>query len=542
MNKRSVFLALSCITIIMALLYWFAAPTMSDDVVYHFLFQKQELGDNYWQRPLERIQDLGDVIRSQVIHYEYVNGRSVIHFIAQVMLNLVPESVMKTLNIFMFLALIGSVAGYVSADKRFYCVNCTMTFGLLFLVISGFGSGFIWALGAFNYTWSLTITMLWLWMIRRLGHKKADWQLAILIPLSMLAGWTHEAITLPLSISFAAYLLMNSKKHGLQRATTYCMIAYGCGALMIIVSPALWTRTGLEGITLTQRLFYGCVNLAFGCRISWMLVLTLTIIFFRSRERCRQVIIEHRYMVLAWLAALGIVFSCGTTLERVPICADFLAMLIMLHIWQGERLLRHQKQIVALIISLSVAVAIPAVKLSYDNYSNYRYHVSQLRQKNSTLIKVRQLPKDKLSAIAKRYVTPTVEYGYYSVYMAFDEHDLNTKAVARLYGKERVVLLPEDVVDKMLNDRTAYIHHATDAHGDLIIQLLGSKQTVSHVSFVLGEEHIQHFYQRLFSYPDNKLNLDDFKYEVLNIHNRRYLVMTMPPKNIASGIEHINIE
>jgi len=539
MKKLSYVILLITITVIIGLLQLWSAPTMSDDILYRFIWQTE------WQSPLEPITSVGDVIKSQLVHYECINGRSILHFIGQVMINLIPEEEYKIINTLMFLLLIGSVVKYVSKEKVFYGIITALTFGLLFLVIKGFGTAFIWSMGSFNYTWSLLFTMAFLLLLRRLGKREISWSLVPLIPLSFLFGWTHEAIALPVSISIIAYIIIHRKDHLLHQTATYCMFAYCLGMSMILSSPALWWRTDLEGISLSQRLFYGCINIIFGIRISWILILSLLMIWFRKRQHFKDFISQHIYLLLAWLAAMGIVFVCGSTLDRVVICADFLAMLIVLQLWQGKWLLQYQTVIIALIITISIFTAIPAFKLSYQNYQNYRYHCQQLEQKDNYLIKVRQLPHNMslwMSMIIGRYITPTIEFNFHNCYMAFDKKDNNNRCAAYLYDKKEVVFLPEDVVDNIQNNPQAYLKYNTDEHHNLYIQQLKPGQKVNKVSFILSDEVPIHFYQRILTYPDYTYELDAFNYEVLDISNRKYLVMTIPPSNISRRIKQISIE
>lgn len=538
--KKVVYVSLLItITAIIGLLYLWSAPTLSDDILYRFVWQSDS------SSPLEPITSITDVFKSQLIHYEYVNGRSIMHFIGQILINLLPEYAYKAIDTLVFLLLIGCVVKYVSKEKASYGIITALTFAFLFLVIKGFGTGFLWSMGTVNYTWSLVFTMCFLLLLRRLGKQEISWSLVGLIPLSFLLGWAHEAIALPLSIAMIAYLIIHRKELLFHQTATYCMIAYCGGMLMIILTPALWSRTDLEGITLSQRLLYGCVNILFAIRISWILILSLLIVWRRNRQQFKSFIWQNGYMLLAWLAALGIIFVCGSTIERVAICADFLAMLIVLRLWQGKWLLRYQTILISCIIVVSIIIAIPAVKLSYDNYQNYRYHCQQLEQKDNHLIKVRQLPHDMslwMSKIASRYIFPTIEFSFYNCYMAFDQKDINNRCAAYLYHKQDVVFLPEDIVDNIQHHPQAYLKYDSDEHHNLYIQQLKPGQEVNKVTFVLGDEVPIHFYQRILTYPDYTYELDAFNYEVLDINNRKYLVMTIPPSNISRRIKHINIE
>lgn len=538
MKKLLTIISLTGITAIIGLLNWYATPTMSDDLMYRFVWQEQ------WQEPLELIQSIQDVIKSQMVHYEYTNGRSLIHGMAQMASILLPDSATKLLNTAMFLLLIYLITIYSAVRKENKMFIAVTAFGLLFLVISGFYTGFIWIMGAFNYLWVMTLTLCFLLLLRRMEHHPMNWKLMPLIPLSFLIGWTHEAIALPMSVSFIACLVIN-RKTVFQQAKSYCMIAYTFGIIMILFSPALWSRADIEGIPFIQRMTAGCINLLFGIRISWLLILTLIIILVKDKDIFYTTINRHKHILIAWITAIGIVFCCGTNIERVPIFADFIALLIVLDVWQSEKLMCFRTPSMVIICIACVLVAIPAIRLNYKNYQNYLYHQQQLITTDNRIIKVRQLPADLnkyMKLIAKRYVNPTIEFNFYNCYMAFDQHDLNNRAMAHLYHKDKLVFLPEDVINHIEHDSLAYQKMESDEHQNLYILQLNKQQTVKHVTFLLDKEAPLKFYQWFLSYPGNEYELDNFNYKVINIQNRNYLVMTIPTSNINRRIKQINIE
>lgn len=521
--------------ITIGLFFWYAVPTMSDDVMYRFKWQQE------WQLPFERIQSLHDVIESQIVHYQCVNGRSITHSIAQIMMNLVPDLVTKGINTLMFVLLIFLTARFTARNKESRFVVAVIVFAMIFMLFGGFYTAFIWM--PYTYLWALVMTMAFLLMLRWLNKRTMSWKMLPLIVLSFAAGWSHEAIALPLSIAFCCYLAVHWKTM-LRRADGYCMTAYILGMMMIITSPALWFRADIEGITLTQRLLHGCINMVSHTRISWLLLATLACILIKDRQQFIGTIKTYRYPLIAWMAAIGIVCACGTVIERVSVCADFIAMLIVLRIWQGEKLIRLQKKIVIVVTALTVCICLPAMQLNRENRDNFLYNHNQLLQNSSQLVKIRQLPAQMpllTQLIRDRYVCPTVEYNFYNCYMAFDRNDTNNMAVAQLYGKPSVVMLPEDVIDRINSDSTAYMHYEADEHNDLFIQQVGQLDSVSSVTFLLNDETDISFYQKLLSYKGYEYELDPFKYELLDISNRRYLVMTIPPSNIRRRIKDISI-
>ena len=538
MKKTLIYIEMLMIAVIIGLLNWWSAPTMSDDIMYRFVCQKD------WTQPFERIQSVADVIRSQILHYSCINGRSITHGTAQVMLNLVPDKLTKIINTGLFLLFIWLTTCYVAKKKENRPVIMMLVFGSIFLAFNGFYTGFIWFLGACTYLLALTFTIIFLLILKRFEKEKMTLKWAFLPLLSFLLGWSHEAIALPLSLSFALYLVVNHKG-AWKYVNTYCMAGYIMGMLMILTSPSLWWRADIEGMSLAQRLISGCANIALGIRISWVLFIALVVVFFRNRLLFKTFFRQQFCMLFAWLMALGIIFVCGTSVERVSICADFLSMLILLDLWQGKKLLRWQYQIIGAVGIAAIIVAVPAVKLNIENYNNYLYHKKQLENPGQQIIKVRQL-SDEGSAwqwkVLNKYTFQTVEFSFYNCYMAFDQRDINAVAVAQLYGKPSVIMLPEDIVNRVEKDSTAFTQWEEDEHHHLMVRKIGKNAAVNHVTFELGEEIPLKFYQRILSYKGDEYELDAFNYEVIEICGQNYLIITIPPTNIYRRIKNIRID
>ena len=119
------------------------------------------------------------------------------------------------------------------------------------------------------------------------------------------------------------------------------------------------------------------------------------------------------------------------------------------------------------------------------------------------------------------------------------------RAAAAMYGKPQLVFLPEDVVQRITTDSTAYQHYELDEHQQLYIWQLEDNKPVSKVIFHLKPEDITSLSlpQRLVAYKDNDYVLDDdFRYSVVHIAGRHYLVFTKPTTNIYRRIDSIEYQ
>lgn len=501
------------IAVIIGAMYAYTAPTLSDDVLYRFVWQ------DTWDEPLQQIASLADVFQSQYTHYLVTNGRSVVHTLAQIFMNLTPEWVMKSLHVVMFLLLIFLTTRWLTDDRKKEPVMALTTFAFLLLVFKGFRTAVLWQIGAFGYVWTWVMTLAFLLLARRLKDRPFKKRHGMLIPVAFLCGWTHEAIALPLSVTFATYMVTHRKAWN-RSALFPLFIAYMMGTALIISTPALWTRADADGISLVQRMFLGCINLLTNVRMSWLLLATWIFLYLKDKTRGRNWLYRQRYLLLAWVMAAGLTFVCGSTLERVAFHADFLALLLWMDMVQ-DSLLRWKKIVLPTLGILCLGIGGWGIwEIRYNDLIHQEL-CRQLKEPGRDIIRVKEARRN---PVAERFVHPSVDFGFYSCYMAFDAEDVNLRAVAHLFDRERAVFLPEDIGTSALG----MLPIAYDRHVEGIV-------------FELGEDRPENVRQRLYPYRGDTYELDDFHWEVLTIGRERWVVWTLPPGNIRRRITNIRL-
>jgi len=533
-EKRRYALLMVLIGLLMGSLYWWMCPSLSDDIPYRFVFHADE------GAPVEPLQQVSDVVRSQVVHWQTVNGRTTIESLAQLWFLLFDDRLLGVVNAVLFVVLLHLCNVLLSGEigQRYSLWRVTAVFFLLFIVIKGLASALLWNLGSFNYLWVLVMVTAVVAGLRRWGERKFSWLQAWLWPLAFLAGWTHEGLTLPVSIAFVAYLVVH-RKSIFRQAAAPVMICFCLGMLMCLVSPNLRGRADGDGLSVVQRLFYGAINIATNVRIGWLLAVAVGWSWWKRRAVLVDELRRRAYGYLAFVMALGIVVLCGVTLERVAFFADFIALLLLLSLVGRLQAGRGVKRW-SMGVMWGVILAVFPFAWSYgrENYEHYEHIRQQLYEPGKELIAVRQMDD---CALAQRYVFPCAEFGFYSCYQAFDSTDLNMRCAAALCGKKKVVFLPEDVIEKASADSSAYRDYALDAHGKLFIWRLSDERPVERVVFHLKDEKPDTLplRQRLLVYPDSTYALDAFRFEAVTIAGRRYLVFTRPVTNIFRRIKGV---
>ena len=535
-SRKAYVIYLLMVAVCMLWMQLLDAATLSDDMAYRFVWHEDE------SEPLQVVGSFADLVHSQWVHYFTVNGRWVVHSVAQALLSFAPPQVYQVISALLFVWLLYLGARLTVGSKQRLFATVLICF-FLFVVSAGFRTTMLWSMGTFNYLWTTTFTLAFLLYLKRLGHEKTKAKHWLLAPLSLFVGCSHEALALPVAITFVVYIIAE-RKTVFGCAVFPFMCWYMVGMATLLLSPALWGRAG-GGMTIGQRFISGGINLFFNMRIAWLLLLTIIFLYRKNRALLRQKFWEYRYVYLCLGLSLGIIAVCGTNLERVAFFTDFIALLLMVELWSSIVGERWQNRVVAACTAIMVLLFIPAVLVRSENHSNSEQIRRQMMEPGRGLIAVEQPQKGACSVkdfFRERFVYPSVEFGYYCCYMAFNPDDINIREAAKLYNKRQLTFLPADVVKRMATDSTAYEDYELDANQELYVWRMDEGRQVERIVFNLKPEDTSTLWphQRLLAYRGDTYVMDDRQhYSVVEAFGRYYLVFTRPTTNIYRRIDTI---
>ena len=537
--RSKYFFFLFIVALAMFVLNIFDAKTLSDDLVYRFVFQENERNIPHI------INNLSDLLESQINHFFYVNGRIVVHTIAQTLLSFFPSIVYKTLNTILFPLLLYLSMSLMKINKNERLFASILMSFLLLVVFSGINTSILWSMGTFNYLWVSTFTIVFILFLRYLD-KKNDIIYWFIAPISFLIGCSHEALSLPLSITFIIYLIVN-RREIIHKPIISCLVFYILGAIICLSSPGIIDRADGE-IILQKRILSGILNLLFNVRVTWLLLISLIFIWKRNREKAYREIFQNRYYYITLIMCLGIVFLCGSTLDRVAFYSDFISMLLLVRIISNNISLKTKRYTIFSCSIVMLVFFIFAIIARKENFDNWQHITKQMDKPGQEIISVRQPEKGRsriMDFFREHYVNPSVEFGYYCVYMAFNTNDINTRLAAAISGKKDIVFLPEDVVERIESDENAYTNYELDRNKNLYVWRIKDNHQVKRIVFNLKPEDTSKLltYQRLMAYKgDTYVMDDDFHYSVVEVCGRSYLIFTKPTTNIYRRIKDIRYE
>ena len=277
-------LILSFFTLIFVLNYF--TPMIADDFGYLVVYRENT-----------PIHSLSDIVHSQYNHYMLWGGRSIVHFIAQVLLQL-PNVVVDILNTLVYMLYTYLIYYHIKGKGRsstslFLLVNIA-----IWVIQPAFGDTILWVIGSANYLWGTAIILLFLLPFRLYGgcSTKDSSQLfkgIVFLPFAFLAGWTNEntaGAMIVIAILFLFYY--RSRQWRIPFWTIFAIVGAITGYIVMIAAPGNALRAGDAG------------------------ELSLFLIVYRTLTYTSQLVLNYGVLNLAYLAAIVLLWHFGNKTKK----------------------------------------------------------------------------------------------------------------------------------------------------------------------------------------------------------------------------------
>lgn len=220
-------------------------PMYADDYSYAYSFLTEE-----------RITSIRQIIPSQMVHYNNVNGRIITHSLAQFFLML-GESAFDIVNTVGFLGLLFLIYFHACGTFRNFSLSrFSIIAMLLFLETPDFGQSFLWTTGAANYLYGILIILCVMIPYRLQAEGKAVFSslpsgifaAVIFFFLGILAGWTNENTAVAMIAMLIAYMILFRVRSVKVRAWNIsCCIGAVIGCILMLTAPGTAKRLDYVG-------------------------------------------------------------------------------------------------------------------------------------------------------------------------------------------------------------------------------------------------------------------------------------------------------
>lgn len=298
-------------------------------VVYIMSSRALWLGDDinyrYHFKTGQGIESVIDAFTSQVEHYKVMNGRFLAHFLVQIFIALLGKTFFSIVNAciyIVFLILIAKLSGIKLANSRFVILAAL-------LILFSFQTKFVPSC-QIGYIWMFTIVLLFIYLFLNIEKVPSRWHSTWLLPLSIIAGWTQEAIVVGISVALIIYVLSNFKKLTFNQWTMF--FAFGLGAMLLCFSPGTLSRTNeLHGsVDFLPPVVYGFVKFLFYLRMTYVFIGYILYLVFVKKISIMEVYRRESFLIVSLMTLIIFNLVVGVFGNRQLFGIELLSLILFM--------------------------------------------------------------------------------------------------------------------------------------------------------------------------------------------------------------------
>lgn len=514
--------------------------SVADDGAYAFI--KEPVGREFDEnRP---IKTFADVVESMTNHWNTHNGRIVSSSLESLFVGIVGKSVFNVINALVFCITIAFIMSLCSFDWRSRWL--WLLFLLILALMPAFGETFLWVSGSLNYLWTAFFVLGFLLLFRRYHNNRLTRKHWLLMPVAFICGWTHEIMTLPVSMALGLYMLLHIRKI-CGRAVLPLMLGFMMGTAMNVLAPATFVRAGAEDVAdvaggLVGKVKSFIVSLS-RLRIAWLLVLLSAVMYFRRKAVLFEFIRSQRWLILVTLFSFFVVWLSGMSNARVRFGTELFSLMLLFVLLRQMGISRYEKTIQACSFLLCIVFFIPILYYQKVNHDHFLYCKPQLENKEQLLILT---PTDSIPEFWCSYLMKHVDFGEDVYYLAADKDKTMVRYMSAYYGKKGMCYLPEALYKDIVAQPSKYRQFHTLPYTDLYAREVdaGDTSKVAKVRFDLHPAEaadVPAYLRPISRYIStySVLSCSPNYSKVLNIQNKYYLVFPLPVKGMAERVDNV---
>lgn len=295
--------------------------------------------DIYWINTLHGnsfAENFATFINVQQNHWFTQNGRFTCHAALQLLVGNGEYAYDIFITIVFGLTIV--VISLWVRSKNTLFIYCLSAVSLLYLSPDS-TSNFYWAAGGCNYLFPTLLSCSYLCGVRYYSCKNyAIWQMPFIVLFSLLAGWSHEIFSMP--ISFAIFCLVVINLRRIPCRLWMIIIPYWIGTLLIVLSPGTLSRvaayTGTEdatfiGTTLMTKIITSFKIFRYGRSFYLLLLLMFYLAYKKSLIKFVK---KYILLFISFAGTLGIVVILGVG-GRAVWGVEVFSLLIILQWFNG---------------------------------------------------------------------------------------------------------------------------------------------------------------------------------------------------------------
>lgn len=277
---------------------------------------------------ITRIDDVSQLLPSQINHWFTCNGRFLCHLAVQYFCALTPQWVWAVANGLCYAAIVlsGGMLALWGEDRRDYGLRCLLSFMMLLLVSRS--TDYCPPL-QINYIWNFLWQTLFLCGLQTEQKTWKRWKSAVWVVVAFVAGQWNEAFSLPMIAGICIVWLSGRHEMKWGKIRRVGMAAYIVGALTLVAAPGNFAR--FQDVSGAHQTWY-LVGERFVLALYPLVVGTGAFLLLYGARGWRRISgsfwakVLVAVIVTAYLMGIALRFSSGTRIVAAAGYAMFVAV------------------------------------------------------------------------------------------------------------------------------------------------------------------------------------------------------------------------
>lgn len=390
----------------------------------------------------DRIENLFDVLESQITHYLTINGRTIPHILEQIFAGITGKWLFNVCNTLFLIWLINLITNRLTKNPQNKNSLIFITFIATLFLFSYPGQTMFWMAGSLNYLWPATLA-LYLLNIFENRHKKYNTLFVFLI--SLLSAWFQEAISIPFLISLIILICIN-KSLRIKR-NFIIIIGYFIGTSLIVFSPGTLARLSTNEIVHSGGIIFILASKLLNTLASfknlyilWISIILILAVSFKTSKNLFYK--KNQTYIILWCVNVCFFFLLGFGEERVTFFLSIISYILVTRTFIDKIKLKYRSAYDFIIIIITISSSIYGVYIC-NNYYKYIYKLQTFIM-NSPEKKV-VIKYDDYKQHSRLVYTEKISSNFNSV---------TNKAIAMYYEKDFIQVLKHNIHNLYISNFT----------------------------------------------------------------------------------------
>lgn len=332
---------------------------LNDELKYQHIYTPDGISD-------AKIESFGDIIRSQIAHYQTWNGRFLAHVIVQFFCGIAGETWFAVFNALVWLIFIHITLRLIGIKN----VKAGTILPVMALLVLALPTKMTPAC-QIGYVWMYALTGWFIYLFFDGQRRNSLPMLAVLFVFSVLAGNGQESINIPVGGALGIYFLFNFRTFTPRKWVM--LIGFAIGSLALCLAPGNFHRVDGNTVSMIGSIYYFIIfDYMLWCLIA---VTVLNMIF--NKRRFWDIYGDSAFF---WNAlAIGVIFNImiGVALTRQIYGIQYLSLLLMIRQLPGQKI---KGWITAVLSALVLSFIVYQAYIIYDQKKQWEFLEAGLRE------------------------------------------------------------------------------------------------------------------------------------------------------------------